>query len=411
VATGLTKIHYQRDRLVSDVPGYTAGLQLKDGPYLALSATELALYFPDDVALHYDLEGRLVKVATPNEYYRRGLSGRVLWTQKTVAGIKRQIVSPDKLLRAHRRISSVELRHIESAKPDRATAADRIHSVLGKARAFNAGRETLRFREIYRDVAILPPDVYTALVLQATHGCSYDKCLFCELYRDVRFRARKPVEFAAHVAAVRQFMGAALPTRKLLFLGEANALAQRQADLISVFHLLAGEFPGLPVTSFLDAFTGWRRTVAQWRELRELGLRRVYIGMESGDAKLLEWLQKPATPAAVARTVANLKEAGIAVGVIILLGAGGHEYALSHVRETVAALNRLPLGKGDYVYFSPLVVYPSGRYCQAMYCNGVDRLSDAQMREQEKTIRASLQFSARRGRPYLARYELESFVY
>jgi len=406
-----TVLRYQRDRLLSDVPGYTAGVQLKNGPYLALSATELALYFPDDLALHYDLEGRLVKVASPNEYYRRGLSGRVLRTQKTATGIQRKIVPPDKMLRAHRRIASVELRHIESAKPDPATALARLAGLLAKARAFNHEQDALRFREIYRDVAILPPDAYTALVLQATEGCSYDKCLFCELYRNVRFRVRKPAEFAAHVAAVRAFIGAALPARKMLFLGEANALAQRQADLVRVFQILAGEFPGLPVASFLDAFTGWRRTVEQWRQLRALGLRRVYIGMESGDEKLLEWLRKPATPAAVARTVENLKTAGIAVGVIILLGAGGRRFAPGHVRETIAALNRLPLGKGDYIYFSPLVVYPSGRYCQAMYCNGVDRLSDVQIREQEQSIRAGLQFDAHRGRPYLARYELESFVY
>jgi radical SAM superfamily enzyme YgiQ (UPF0313 family) len=422
-------LRYQRDRLLSDVPAYTAGLQLKDGPYLALSATELALYFPDDLALHYDLEGRLVKVAKPNQYYRRGLSGQVLFTQKTTTGIERKIVPAGAMLRAHRRIATVVLDKIESAKHDRDTALTQIAGLLAKAKAFNPERDMLRFCEIYRGVAVLPPDEYTALVLQATEGCSYDKCLFCELYRSVRFRARSPGEFRAHIESVRQFVGAGMGTRRSLFLGEANALVQRQADLVEMFRVLRENFElpaadrvpaswwlGSPnrfeaVTSFLDVFTGWRRTVAQWRELRRLGLRRVYIGMETGDAKLLEWLQKPSTPAAVARTVGNLKEAGIAVGVIILLGAGGHQFALNHVRETVAVLNRLPLGKGDYIYFSPLVVYPSGRYCQAMYCNGVDSLSPAQMREQERAIRAGLRFDARRGRPYIARYELESFVY
>ncbi len=410
--TGSTQLYYQRDRLVSDVPGYSAGVQIKGGPYLALSATELAVYFPEDVALHYDLEGRLTKIAELNQYYRRGLSGRVLWTRKTATGIERKIVPPDKMIhRARRLIASVKLDKIETAKPDRETALGRIAGVLEKAQAFNHERDALRFREIYRDVAILPPDVYTALVLQATQGCSYDKCLFCELYRNVRFQARKPEEFRAHVAAVRQFMGAALPTRRTLFLGEANALVQRQADLVEVFHIVRENFGNLPVTSFLDAFTGWRRTVEQWRELRQCGLRRVYIGMETGDAKLLEWLQKPSTPASVARTVENLKEAGIAVGVIVLIGAGGQQFALSHVRETVALLNRLPVGKGDYIYFSPLVIYPNGRYCQAMYCNGVNSLSPPQMREQERSIREGLRFDARRGRPYLARYELEQFVY
>lgn len=414
---------YQRDRLLTDVPAYTTGAQLRNGPYLALSATELALYFPDDLAIHYDLEGRLTKIAELNQYYRRGLSGRVLWTRKTTTGIERKIVSPeDVITRAHRRLAAVRLDAIESAKPDQETALARIRGVLEKAKAFNAERESRRFREVYRNVAVLPPDEYTALVLQATEGCRYGQCLFCELYRGVRFRARTPVEFRAHVAAVRQFVGAAANPRRSLFLGEANALAQPQANLVELFQILRENFElpatervpaswwlGRPdrfeaVTSFLDAFTGWRRTVEQWRELRRLGLRRVYIGMESGDAKLLEWLQKPATPAVVARTVGHLKEAGIAVGVIILLGAGGRQFAASHVVETVAALNRLPLGKGDYIYFSPLVIYPNSRYAQAKS----EPLSPSEIRQQEQTIRAGLRFFSK---PYVARYELEMFVY
>jgi hypothetical protein len=90
--------------------------------------------------------------------------------------------------------------------------------------------------------------------------------------------------------------------------------------------------------------------------------------------------------------------------VIVLLGAGGERFAEAHVRETVRVLNALPLGKGDYIYLSPLVVKPGSAYDAPL-------LSPEQIRNQEQAIRAGLTFDAVRGRPYLARYEIESFVY
>ncbi len=70
-------LQYQQALALGNVPRYTAGLQtlLPDGErvYLALSAFELALYFENDLAFHYDLEGRLTKIAKPDHHRRRSL--------------------------------------------------------------------------------------------------------------------------------------------------------------------------------------------------------------------------------------------------------------------------------------------------------------------------------------------------
>ena len=81
-----------------------------------------------------------------------------------------------------------------------------------------------RFGEIYRPVSILPPDQYLALVVQATEGCSYNQCTFCDFYRDRPFRVKSADELRAHIAAVQAFFGPALGLRKSLFLADANAL-------------------------------------------------------------------------------------------------------------------------------------------------------------------------------------------
>jgi hypothetical protein len=427
-------------------------LRLTDGPrvYLALSQTELALYFDSNLALHYDLEGRLVKVAELDRYWRRSLSGRVLFSRKLTAeeggGLVREVVDANAasqvILDAHHCATVVHaaLRSgtaiIELAKPAQDPAVASVAPVLELAARFDEAaseRDGAQFRKIYGRVAVLPPDQYNAFVLQATEGCAYAGCTFCELYRNVEFHRKSPEEFRQHIRDAVSYHGESLRARRSIFLGEANALTQPTSMLKELFHIL-NESVELPpsetasaavgadwwlgsktrfdgVSSFLDAFTNPNRTVNDYRGLREAGLRRVYIGLETGDDGLLKWLKKPATAAAVTRTVQLLKEADIAVGVIVLLGAGGRDFATAHVRETTRVINELPLGRHDYVYFSPLVVYPGSQYDTQAMSSSVTPLTAEEVRQQEHDLRQSLRFDPRRGRPYLARYELETFVY
>lgn len=401
-------LRYQRDRSLAEVPAFRAGLQLRlpggGQVYLALGATEFTLTFSDDVAVHYDLQGRFTKFVTLADYHRRSLSGKILHTIKG-NGIKRTVLADDSIVEhAHQRVLAVlqafDAATVEFARPE--NARELFRPLLEQSARFDmaASRaDAARFRAIYGDVAILPPDQYNALVFQATEGCAYRGCLFCDFYRDRPFRAKTLEEFAAHVEAVLAFHGESWRTRRFIFLGEANALTLPQETLVGILQMLRARFD-LPVGSFVDAFT----RQPDFAALSPLGLRRVYVGMETGCDELLRWLRKPATAESVTATVRAAKAAGLTVGVIVLLGAGGERFAEAHVRETVRVVNALPLSKGDYIYLSPLVVKPGSRY-------DAPPLSEEQIREQEQSIRNGLRFDPARGNPYLARYEIESFVY
>jgi radical SAM superfamily enzyme YgiQ (UPF0313 family) len=423
-------LHYQKERRLDDVPAYATGVQLRlsGGPrvYIARSATELAFYFDDNVALHYDLEGRLAKVADQTQFWRRSLSGRVLHTRKRSVeeggGLIRTVGPAEPVIvNAHHRIAAVQdalsggTATVEAGKPSPDVALMQIRPAVELAAGFDvpvAAREAEQFQAIYGRVAVLPPDQYNALVLQATEGCSYAGCTFCELYRGVKFRRKSPEEFRQHLRAVVNFHGESLRARRSIFLGEANSLAQPISALREIFRILNEHFE-LPasdwlgsktrfdgVSSFMDAFTNTTRSTNDFAELRQAGLRRVYIGLESGDDRLLKWLKKPATAEAAMGCVRQLKEAGIIVGVIVLLGAGGEEFAEAHVRESARVLNEMPLTRQDYIYFSPLQIYPGSQY-------NVPSLPRERQLEQEQAMRQSL----RGERPYLAHYELETFVY
>jgi hypothetical protein len=71
----------------------------------------------------------------------------------------------------------------------------------------------------------------------------------------------------------------------------------------------------------------------------------------------------------------------------------------------------LPLDTSDFIYFSPLVIFPGSRYAEQTAALGMKPLTRDEMGQQEQAIRAALRFDAGHGRPHLARYELETFVY
>lgn len=355
----------------------------------------------------FDLAGRLIGAFVDGVNYRRGLDNRVLskWRAAGGARQRRWLTAPE----ANRFLTGV----YALAERVAATLADPRLEVLRGWDASRLQADAARFAQIYRPVSILPPDQYLALVIQATEGCSYNRCIFCDFYRDRPFRVKTPDELRAHITTVRQFFGPALGLRKSLFLADANALVAPMPRLRGWLDVLAeaSDLPKAGIYSFIDAFDVHRKSAADWAELVERGLRRVYVGMESGDDALLRFLRKPGTVADVLEAVATLKAAGSAVSVIIMIGVGGQQYAAGHVRNTVCALNALPLDGGDIIYFSPFVEQPGAEYGRAAAEAGLTPLPEADIAAQEAAICAGLRPRVPARPPKIARYDIREFIY
>jgi len=355
----------------------------------------------------FDLAGRLIGAYVGGRNYRRALDNRVL--QKWPGPGKR---------RQRRWLSGEEARTLLTeayelaGRAVAATGEPRLGVLSGwKWQALEA--DAARFAEVYRPVSILPPDQYLALVLQVTEGCSHNRCTFCDFYRDRPFRINSPDELRAHIAAVRGFFGPALGLRKTLFLADANALVAPMARLRAWFDVIQESkiLPAAGIYSFLDAFDVQRKTEADWGELASLGLRRVYIGMETGDESLLRYLRKPGQAIDVVDAVSALKVAGISVSVIILTGIGGNRFAQAHVAGTVSALNAMPLGAGDIVYFSPFIDHQRSEYGRRAEEDGIHPVSEAEIAAQEVAIRAGFRVRDPANPPRCSRYDIREFIY
>jgi radical SAM superfamily enzyme YgiQ (UPF0313 family) len=272
--------------------------------------------------------------------------------------------------------------------------------------------DSVRFLAASGPVGILPPDQYLSLVVRVTEGCSWNACTFCSLYRDVPFRWKSPDELRVHVAALGEYFGPSIALRRSVFLGDANALCLAHDRLFPLLEIVSTRFPAAPLYSFLDAWTGQRKRPSEWREYEALGLRRVYVGLETGDPGLLEWLEKPGSPRDAVDLVGALHEAGIAAGVIVLLGAGGERFAAAHAARTAEVLTQMRLGPGDLVYFSEYVddpVLAYGRHAKGAL--DLAPLPPARNGEVRRDILAAVQPKDPGRPPRTATYDIREFVY
>jgi radical SAM superfamily enzyme YgiQ (UPF0313 family) len=184
-----------------------------------------------------------------------------------------------------------------------------------------------------------PPSEADSLILQATIGCSYNRCTFCAMYREKKFRVR-PIE------ELEQEIGWAVanadePVRKV-FLADGDALIAKSSYLLALLERLRTAFPDLQrVSCYASPQALQVRSVAEMRALREAGLTLYYLGIESGHDSVLTRLEKGVDAAEMIRVARKAGEAGVKLSTMILLGAGGRALSEEHARESSRVVNAI----------------------------------------------------------------------
>ena len=376
----------------------------------------------DEELVSYDLAGRFLGSYDHGTNIRRGLDNtfQQRWRFKRDNGDRlRHRILPDLEARAH--LEGLRSQ-VFQLLDDKATA--RAHSTtaeaLRRAAAYTYDRlaESARtFASLYGHIPILPPDQYRALVVQATDGCTYNRCTFCTLYRDKPFRARSPEDFRRHIQQVLEFMEAGLSYRTSLFLGDANAIAittPRLAELMDVLRDTAALKPIINrggVHAFLDIYTGSGKSSQDYRTLKDKGLRRVSLGVESGSEGLLAFVRKPGTRQDIHDVVSTLKEAGVAVVIIFMVGLGGHRYREEHLAESASLVRMLPLSRGDIIYLSQFTAGPRAPYLSIAKQAGIRPMTNAEIDDETRQWKTILGEAIGQTGAKVAPYSFQRFIY
>ncbi len=352
----------------------------------------------------FDREGRLLTYFAAGRTYKRSLASEVHLRLREGGRRVRRVLGEAEALAVFREAYGLAERAWPEAGP---ALRARLEAEVLRWTPERLLAERERFLKVYKPISILPPDQYFAVVLQATEGCTWNRCTFCTFYADRPFRARSLPEFRAHAEAVRAFLGRGLALRKGVFLADGNALALSLNRLVPLVETARSVFPGRSFYGFIDVFTGERHALEDWRALRAMGLERVYVGMETGLDELLAFLNKPGSRAELVRFVGELKRAGLGVGLIVMVGVGGRAYRERHARATLEALREMPLDSRDLVYVSPFVEHPASTYARLRREAGLEPMSPEEVEAELARLAAAVRHLGVRA----SRYDIREFVY
>ncbi|MBX3191074.1 MAG: radical SAM protein [Labilithrix sp.] len=193
-----------------------------------------------------------------------------------------------------------------------------------------------------------PPSEADSLIVQATIGCSWNHCTYCDMYRDKTFRVRALGETLADLDAAAEAVGDDV---EKLFVADGDALVLDLDHWLAILARAKQSFPNLRrVSCYAMARNILGKTDEELRALRAAGLSLLYIGPESGDDPTLKRIAKGDDAAAHVEAARRARAAGMQLSVIALLGIA-MDRSDEHARATADLVTKM-----DPAFFSALTV-------------------------------------------------------
>ena len=226
---------------------------------------------------------------------------------------------------------------------------------------------------------IRPPNEAKSLLLRVTRNCPWNQCLFCPVYKNDKFSFRDVEEIKKDIQAAKDCSdgikalsfkmgerGAITETvinyiinghnnysysyqsvalwlyydTKACFLQDADNLIMKTGDISAVLRFLKEQFPDLKrVTTYSRSRTVSKKSLPEMKEIKEAGLDRVHIGLESGYDPLLKFIKKGVTAAQHIDAGRKVIESGMSLSEYIMPGLGGEAMWKGHAIETARVLN------------------------------------------------------------------------
>ena len=184
-----------------------------------------------------------------------------------------------------------------------------------------------------------PPSEGRNLIVQATLGCSFNHCTFCSMYKSKTYQVRSLDRVCAEI----NIMANSYPQAHRVFLADGDALALPTDHLVSLLDHLAARFRNLTrVSSYATPKNLLDKTPEELALLRKMGLKLVYLGIESGANLVLKRVVKGASQKTHAKAIKRARDAGIKISATVILGLGGRKDWRSHIEGTAELINIAP---------------------------------------------------------------------
>ncbi len=182
-----------------------------------------------------------------------------------------------------------------------------------------------------------PPFEANSLLLQATVGCSHNRCSFCTMYRDVPFQVEPLEQIRDDLEEASLFY----PNVKRVFLEGGDAFVLPVARLQDIANMIHEKLPEVETIAMYASIKNIRsKSDEELKELRKAGINDVNIGVESGYDPALNYMNKDHSSEEAVKELIRLKNAGFDFGLNIILGCAGSGKQRENAEATADLLNR-----------------------------------------------------------------------
>lgn len=402
-----------------------------------------SLYFGDLPAYHFDLDGRWQRALIDGIHWLRHLDGTIESIDRVRQGaglvLNRRRLDFAEAADLDASIQAMALDLIEGLVTSRftiepppegvtpLTEAD-LRDFLDRVAGWDAAawfRHREAYTRTYGPWPFLPPGVPHPIVLQTSVGDPDGRRLGGGSPSE--FASRTPTEFRSHVEDVARLLGRRAALARGVFLAGSDLLHRPIDQIGELFEIAAARFPitggetRRPRLSaraedapHLDGFyvclddpTPPLPDASGWAHLKDQHLRRVDVAVQSGDPAVRLGLDADWADQCLIELVSACKAAGIALSLILLVGAGGLEGAHRHVDASVRLLERLDLGRDDLVYLIDIEEVAGASARETLARQGLTPLDDAAREAQGESLRQALQPLRTARGVKVVRYSLE----
>jgi len=234
---------------------------------------------------------------------------------------------------------------------------------------------------LFEQGPIRPPSEAKSLLVRTTRNCPWNKCAFCHTYRGTKFELRSVEEIKGDIRKVREIAGRISDMSykcgaggrvseailnllysqpqyyndtfrsvaawlyfggQSVFLQDANSIIMKTDDLVEVLSFIKENFSSVEsITSYCRSKTAARKSVEELRMMKEAGLTRIHIGMESGYDPLLRFIRKGVTAADHVEGGRRIVEAGISLCEYVMPGLGGVRWSKEHAEASARVINEI----------------------------------------------------------------------
>jgi len=191
----------------------------------------------------------------------------------------------------------------------------------------------------YEGTVYRPPSEAGSLLIQATIGCPHNKCTFCSMYKNTRFRIRPLEDIKEDLMAAREYYG---PLVASVFFPDGNTVIMKTEQLVEIFRFARELFPQLErITIYGSARYVNKKSQDDLNRLKQAGLTRIHMGMESGDDITLQRICKGVTAEEIITAGQKLKRAGIEVSEYYIVGIAGQARWREHAENSARVLSAI----------------------------------------------------------------------